>query len=877
MQLERLRLRSWRGVAEREVDFSEDITLIEGPNEAGKSTLIEALRMLLTEQHSSKKSSIRAVQPVGQDTGSTVCAVFELNGRRFEYQKTFNRNGATELSELGPGSGQWTGREAHEQMTTLLSNHLDLTLWQTLLVDQGAAVDQVLLSHSPSLAQALDSASGSTAESDTDQRSGSIFDAAQSAFEAHYTVKNRKPRFTEQQQVVEALRRDLLDARSALTGLEEDLALEERQQRQLTQLAEHHPALVDNAARKAQQLATLQGLAEQKLELARQDAVLERNLTEQQQALGARVAKRERLEAIQQKLVAATGALAEARARQQPIAEHLAAAESQRAALKRERSQLQQALLHAQLVDRQKALEERQGALARALDQRQSLRRTLRTLEERLAADPMTPEALESLRSAETELEVSEQTLNLAATRYRFIPNSPLRITVDGTERTLEAGEVLDGTIVGTHRLELDTLAELTLKAPAGLSDALTRRDAAAEQLKALRAQLEITTLAAAVAAAERRAASAAERRALAHQLDELLDDQAIEVLIAKAETLGDEQRRLKQQLEAAGLPDTREESPPLAAQQKAISEIDQHLKDQDARIGALNAEQQRTDAMLREAEQQRIVDAATVTEQRRQLDEEEGRISDTALSQQLNELREQREALQRDIEELEKQDSGLSVDDAALLENNARAALARANAQQGELRTALAVTRDRLERARADGRYERVQHLEATLTAAEDALTARERRARAARRLWDTLNQHRDAARSAYLAPLKAQIERLGRLVFGADFSVSLSEDWQITHRDLGGRRLPFDALSIGAQEQLGILLRLAAAQLVAPTGGVPLFLDDTLGYADPERLGAMTNAIALAAETCQIIILTCDPARYAQLGAAAVVRFDR
>ncbi len=46
MKLLRLALENWRGVPSREIEFADDVTLIEGPNEIGKSTFVEALLTL---------------------------------------------------------------------------------------------------------------------------------------------------------------------------------------------------------------------------------------------------------------------------------------------------------------------------------------------------------------------------------------------------------------------------------------------------------------------------------------------------------------------------------------------------------------------------------------------------------------------------------------------------------------------------------------------------------------------------------------------------------------------------------------------------------------------------------------------------------------
>jgi uncharacterized protein YhaN len=140
---------------------------------------------------------------------------------------------------------------------------------------------------------------------------------------------------------------------------------------------------------------------------------------------------------------------------------------------------------------------------------------------------------------------------------------------------------------------------------------------------------------------------------------------------------------------------------------------------------------------------------------------------------------------------------------------------------------------------------------------------------------LWNTLNKHRNAARKAYVRPLKEAVERLGVIVFGTGFEVELGEDWSVLTRTLHGKTLPFDDLSVGAKEQMGILTRLAAGQIVSKQGGVPLIIDDALGFSDPSRLETMGAAIAAAGKQCQIIILTCTPGRFTHVGNAEVVKF--
>ena len=64
MRLLRIRLLTFRGVADRELTFAEHgVTVVEGPNESGKSSTIEAFGLLLDELDSSRKEAVRAVKP----------------------------------------------------------------------------------------------------------------------------------------------------------------------------------------------------------------------------------------------------------------------------------------------------------------------------------------------------------------------------------------------------------------------------------------------------------------------------------------------------------------------------------------------------------------------------------------------------------------------------------------------------------------------------------------------------------------------------------------------------------------------------------------------------------------------------------------------
>ena len=61
MRIHRLRLSNVKGVTDREVAFPDHgVIVLEGPNEIGKTTMIEALDVLLEEKDSSRKRHVLA-------------------------------------------------------------------------------------------------------------------------------------------------------------------------------------------------------------------------------------------------------------------------------------------------------------------------------------------------------------------------------------------------------------------------------------------------------------------------------------------------------------------------------------------------------------------------------------------------------------------------------------------------------------------------------------------------------------------------------------------------------------------------------------------------------------------------------------------------
>jgi DNA repair exonuclease SbcCD ATPase subunit len=162
------------------------------------------------------------------------------------------------------------------------------------------------------------------------------------------------------------------------------------------------------------------------------------------------------------------------------------------------------------------------------------------------------------------------------------------------------------------------------------------------------------------------------------------------------------------------------------------------------------------------------------------------------------------------------------------------------------------------------EGRYGKLDAAEIECEHARSEHDRVGRRARAVQLLREVMTRHRDTTRLRYVEPFRAELQRLGRPVFGESFEVDVDSDLCIQTRTLDGRTVPYESLSGGAKEQLGILARLAGAALVAKEDTVPILIDDALGFTDPERLVKMAAVFDTLGERGQVIVLTCTPGRY-------------
>src|SRR6201995_5685694 len=164
MKLHRLVLKNYRGVEHREIDFPDHgVIVISGANEIGKSSMIEALDLLLESRDRSTKKEVKQVKPTNADVGSEGSAEISTGPYRFVYRKRFHKKCETELTGLAPRREQLTGDEAHDRVRAMLAETVDTELWHAQRVLQASSTAAVDLSGCDALSRALDVAAANSA------------------------------------------------------------------------------------------------------------------------------------------------------------------------------------------------------------------------------------------------------------------------------------------------------------------------------------------------------------------------------------------------------------------------------------------------------------------------------------------------------------------------------------------------------------------------------------------------------------------------------------------------------------------------------------------------------------------------------------------
>ncbi len=879
LRIRRIHLTDFRGVADRELTFGEvGVTVVEGPNESGKSSIADALDLLLEYKHSSNHRAVAAVRPVGSNRSPAVEVDMTAGPYDITYGKRWGAGaaGETHLVVRSPHPETLAGDPAHDRAREILAANADLALWSALRLLQGREVRQASVEATGSLGAALERAAGGAAPSEE----GGLFGRAEAEYARYYTPTGRE------KDVFDRPRADVVSARETVARLRADRdAVEadaDRLQRVTADLAGMHETLAaqEEAVRQRDaRLAEVERLAGASREAkAAHDAALARAgaASTASEARRALVAALVAAEAERDALEAESTADAERRER---LAADLAAAAERLAGARerRDRAAGAAAVRRADVDGIRDAAD--LVSLASRKDRIDRLTEEGRIAQAGVETNPVTDDVLAAVERTAQDAALARARLEGGAGEVVIAALGPAELTIDGAALSLAAGAEEARPIGDGIEVVVPGLVRVTARpgtSAAGLRADLERADEAA---------------AAALTTAGVTDAAEARTRNLARRADEATVQRARREIVAIL--AGERQQEIEQRIvtlearaaeRAATLGQRPPELPVPAGIAEALAAIEAAEADERAAAAGLQiaeeaerAARTASDAERSASEERRVragVAVARAAQLRQDLDAARADASDAALEERLADAgRAVAEALVL-LRAAETTLAAANPDQARLLAENARKTLEGMRKAHLDLTVEQARLAGLLERRGEAGLGEQLDRAEGELERVSSDLARLRRRAVAAQLLFETLRAHRDAARRRYVLPLKEKLEALGRFVFGPDVVVDVADDLSIASVARNGIAIPWDQLSVGTREQLGVLMRLACAELVAADGGVPVLIDDALGWSDPQRLETMGAVLARAGTTSQVIVLTCFPERYVHVGGATVIR---
>ncbi len=868
MKLHRLVLTNYRGITHREIEFPDHgVVVVCGANEVGKSSMIEALDLLLESKDRSTKKEVKQVKPTHADVGAEITAEISTGPYRFIYRKRFHKRAETVLTVLAPRREQLTGDEAHERVRAILDETVDVALWRAQRVLQSTSTAAVDLSGCDALSRALDVAAGEAV-----QLSGAeplLIDRIDAEYLRYFTPTGRP---TGDWATANKRMRDADDevARCAAAVAEVDDAV-----RTHTTLTAELERLSGERAGAAQRLATARTAAEEVAALTQQlkqaevvaaaaDATLEASVSA--------LTQRRRLQADVTERTAAVAELekAAAQAYEDELTAHEvqkaaeAAAEEARAAVQTSQDRVDAA---RRAVDQQSDRDETQRLSSRLAKIDAALAEFART-ERELAPIALTDALMREIESAAGAVERAAGQAELASAHIEIVAATDIELRAGGESVSLAAGG--EWSANATVSTDIDVPGVLTARVVPGApaSDTQAKLDAAQGVLAQALSTAKVEDVAAARVLEERRRELVAVRDRSTATINGLTGDDDVDALRARLADLHDIAMPDGDDLTGPSDPTSAraELADATAAQQNAIAESETHRKVAEAAAKRLGEKATQSSV----AQEKLTAFLAELTVGRERLAQQRATATD-------DELLVKAEA---DMDKTRRA-TGLVADLGGELARCAPGTVAAAldealrrvdalSDRHDETADALRLVTAQLKVYGTEGRKCQLDDAETEREHAEAEYLRVHRRARAAELLRSVMARHRDATRLRYVDPFRGQVERLGRIVFGDTFEVEIDSALRICSRTLSGRTVPYESLSSGAKEQLGIVARLAGAALVAKEDSVPVVIDDALGFTDPDRLVKMGAVFDAVGGGGQVIVLTCSPKRYESVGAA-------
>ena len=139
MQIHKIDISNFRTIDHVTLEFPDTgVTVISGPNEVGKSSVIKALTMWKSASYSSSKAEVKAAKPVDKDVAPEVTVEMTVDGQHFSMYKRWLKNSQAELTILSPQRTTKTGKDAETWVEEVFSSSDQSLPFDALTVSQAS-------------------------------------------------------------------------------------------------------------------------------------------------------------------------------------------------------------------------------------------------------------------------------------------------------------------------------------------------------------------------------------------------------------------------------------------------------------------------------------------------------------------------------------------------------------------------------------------------------------------------------------------------------------------------------------------------------------------------------------------------------------------
>jgi len=883
MRIERISLRDFRGVDTLDVEFDPSgVTIVEGRNEIGKTSIADAFILLLDFKDSSGGKPIKDVQPIGRDVGPFVEAELTVGPYRLVYRKQWLRDKKTELDIAGPQREQLVGEDAHNRMIEILDSETDPALFRALRYQQGVAISQAAVAEAPSLAAALDAASGGTGTVGGGAQDA-LFDRVGQERLRYFTpggtvLATRKTRAAQ----VDELQVEVAAVEERIRKLEDAAERQHGIERELVDLRAQTPTVAEQISDSTKAVEAIEEVerrvervqhAHEQAESALREATIARDT--RKGLIETATSAAQTLATLEADIASTEPGLASANAA-------VADAENAHAAASTAvKSVEQEAAGHKQLLELFEVRLERDQFRERH-ERVVAAEETIEAAERFLAGCAVDDVLLREIDDAADKLAVAKGRAETGKPHLVVEALEPVHMMVNGKDIDAVPGTPIEEIVSTEVEAIIGDVARVVVSRPEAAGEAEDALAQAEQRLADVLSAASVASHSEAREVVRERSRQETERdNARQRRADALRDLEPAEL----AAKLGRADERLGA-LEVDQSPDAADIHSFEDARTLA-HEADAHVRDarslETDRRTTLTAAQSALRVLEDKGIEQRTRLKDAEAEAKRSADElEEHRVAvtDEDVEKAVEEAEARVAVVAGECATAEKELAAGDPETARVMLENAQKLQERLLADIGAREIESAKTRTQLELGGHEGLSGLLADAQAKLEDLQRDLDSENRRAAAVQHLHVILSEKKEQAQQTYIGPFREKVNAYARILYGPQVDVAIDHrDFAVANRTLNGTTVPFASLSSGAREQLAVLARLACGALVSPPasdgtpGGVPVIIDDALGYSDPDRLEQVGAALGVAGKDCQVIVLTCEPGRYRGVGGAKVI----